>query len=289
MPPEFAELYRVEKLEWRGETAEIWRARTTDDELVAIKRLRLDKARDFAARRSLRHEARMALGLDHPNVVRVFEFVPGQPSPALVMEFFPSKNLKLRLLDRRGDPLLRSRLKDIMVQMAEALCYVHSQGIIHLDIKPENFLVSEDGQVKLTDFALAKRNPTWWQHLTPGIRRIAGTRSYIAPETLRRRLPDVRTDIYSFGVTLFELLTRRPPFISQDRDEVLRMHLREPPPWPVTFNKSLSMAMNQLILRMLEKDPGRRPQTMEDVAARLRRIAVYDKPPADQPAEEHAR
>jgi len=289
MPPEFAELYHVEKLEWRGETSEIWRARDSDDTLVAVKRLRLDKARDRAALRSLRHEATMALELDHPNVVKVLDFVPGQPSPVMVMEFFPSKNLKLRLLDRRGDPLLRTRLKDILLQMAEALRYVHSKEIVHLDIKPENFLLSDDGQVKLTDFALARRLPSRWMGLVPGFRRIAGTRSYIAPETLRRRLPDFRTDIYSFGVTLFELLTRRPPFISQDRDEVLRMHLRHPPPWPLTFNKNLTQAMNQLVLAMLEKDPGRRPQTMDDVAAKLRRVAIFEKPPAEEPAEERAR
>ena len=209
MPPEFAEIYHLEKRDWQGETSEIWRARDANGTLVAIKRLKLDKARDRAALRSLRREAMMALELDHPNVVKVLDFVPGQPSPAIVMEFFPSKNLKLRLLDRRGDPLLRTRLKDILLQMAEALRYVHSQGIVHLDIKPENFLLSDDGQVKLTDFALARRLPSWWMQPVPGFRRIAGTRSYIAPETLRRRLPDFRADIYSFGVTLFELLTRR--------------------------------------------------------------------------------
>lgn len=277
--PLSADLYRVESIIWTGETAEICRAQAPNGSIVAIKRLRTDKLRERAAVRSLYREARMAKGLRHPNVIEVLDFVPGPPFPIMIMEYFPSRNLKVRVLDRKGDPLLATRCHDILIQMASALLYVHEQGIIHLDIKPENFLVSDDCRVKLTDFALATRVRKPWQRFLPRFRRIAGTRPYIAPETLRRKMPDVRTDIYSFGATVFEVLTRRPPFISVNRDELLTMHLREPPPWPWTFNKNLTREINDLVVAMLEKSPSRRPQSMLDVLARLKRIRVYEKPP----------
>jgi serine/threonine protein kinase len=290
MPAQYADLYHAEGLLYRGGFAEIWRASGPDGKVVAIKRLRLDKLRDRAAVRSIYHEARMATGLDHPNVVRALNFLPGPPFPTLVMEYFPSRNLKVRILDRRGDRLLTSRCSDILQQMAQALLYVHERGIIHMDIKPENFLLSDDGWVKVTDFALSATAARSWRRFLPGPRHIAGTLPYIAPETLRRRHPDFRTDIYSFGATVFELLTRRPPFITSDRDELPSMHLHQPPPWPWTYNKNLTREVNDFVLAMLEKDPGRRPQTMLDVATRLKRIRIFEKAPAEEaPAEEAPR
>lgn len=277
--PLSADLYRVETVVWTGETAEICRAQAPNGSIVAIKRLRTDKLRLRAAVRSLYREARMAKGLRHPNVIELLDFVPGPPFPIIVMEFFPSRNLKVRVLDRKGDPLVATRCHDILVQMASALAYVHERGIVHLDIKPENFLVSDDARVKLTDFALATRVQSAWQRLLPSFRRIAGTRPYIAPETIRRKAPDFRTDIYSFGATVFEVLARRPPFISGNRDELLRMHLREPVPWPWTFNKKITREINDLVVAMLEKNPSRRPQSMLDILTRLKRIRVYEKPP----------
>ncbi|HUT32072.1 MAG TPA: serine/threonine-protein kinase [Planctomycetota bacterium] len=274
-----ADLYRVETIIWTGETAEICRAMAPNGKVVALKRLRADKLREWAAVRSLRREAHMAIGLSHPNVVEVAEFVPGPPFPIMVMEFFPCRNMKVRVLDRKGDPLLASRLEDILRQMAAGLHYVHERNFIHMDIKPENFLVSDEGRVKLTDFALATRAAKSWHRFLPGVRRIAGTRPYIAPETIRRKRPDFRTDIYSFGATLFEVLTRRPPFISGSRDELLRMHLRDPAPWPWTFNKNLTRDINDLVVAMLQKDPARRPQSMGEILARLRRMQIHEKPP----------
>jgi len=284
-----AELYRVESVIWTGETAEICRGMAPDGTLVAIKRLRFDKLRDRAAVRSLYREAAMAKGLDHPHVIRVFELVPGPPFPIMTMEYFPSRNIKVRVLDRKGDPLLASRCKDILVQMAEALLYVHEQNIIHMDIKPENFLVADDGVVKLTDFALAVPGAKSWHRFLPRLRRIAGTRPYIAPETILRRRPDFRTDIYSLGATIFEILTRRPPFVSLNRDELLSMHLHDPAPWPWTFNRNVTRDVNDLVVAMLQKDPGRRPQSMADVLARLKRIRIFEKPPTEPKRKEATR
>ncbi|MBM4030310.1 MAG: serine/threonine protein kinase [Planctomycetes bacterium] len=276
-----ADLYRVEAVVWTGESAEICRAVAPNGAVVALKRLRADKLREWGRVRLLRREARMAIGLSHPNVINVTEFVPPPPFPLMVMEYFPCRNLKVRVLDRKGDPLLASGCENIVQQMATGLNYVHEQGLIHMDLKPENFLVSDEGVVKLTDFALATPAPKGWHRYLPGVRRIAGTRPYIAPETIRRKLPDFRTDIYSFGATLFELLTRRPPFISTNRNELLTMHLHVPPPWPWTFNKNLTRDANDLVVAMLQKDPNRRPQSMAEVLARLRRMEIYEKPPQE--------
>ena len=282
MPSQDAGLYRIEAVVWTGETAEICRAVAPNGERVAIKRIRRD-IRKGAAFRSLEREAQIGLCFDHPNIVRVHELLPGPPEPLMVMEFFPSRNLKMRVLDRRGDPLLGTRTADILLQMAAALLHVHQRGYIHMDIKPENYLLSDEGQVKLTDFAIACRVPTGLLRFLP-MRRISGTRPYIAPETLRRKRPDFRTDIYSFGATVFEVLAKRPPFVADDRDELLVMHLSRVPPWPWTFNKNITREINDLILSMLEKDPGRRPQSMDDVLARLKRVRVYENPPSEAEA-----
>ncbi|HPD14282.1 MAG TPA: serine/threonine-protein kinase [Planctomycetota bacterium] len=276
-----ADLYRVEAVIWTGETAEICRAMAPDGSIVAIKRLRADKLREWSAVGSLRREANMGSRFEHPNVIQILDFAPGPPYPIIVMEYFPSRNLKVRVLDRKGDPLLGARCHDVLLQMASALAHVHERGIIHMDIKPENFLATDDGVVKLTDFALATPAPKSWHRFLPRLRRIAGTRPYIAPETILRKRPDFRTDIYSFGATLFEVLARRPPFISTNRDELLNMHLREPAPWPWTFNKNLTREINDLIVAMLQKSPDRRPSSMFEVLTRLKRLNVYEKPPEE--------
>ncbi len=280
MPPQDASLYRVEAVLWSGNTAEICRATAPNGDHVAIKRIRRDK-RDRANLRSLKHEADMGRRVVHPNIVRVLDFVDDPRDPLVVMEFFSSRNLKVRLKAPRPDPLLLARTSDILLQMATALAYVHQCGIIHMDIKPENFLLSDEGQVKLTDFAIALLVPKGigrWLSL----RRIAGTRSYIAPETIRRKQPDFQTDIYSFGVTMFEILTRRAPFTSSDPDELLSMHLQQIPPWPWTFNKNLTRDVNDLIIAMLAKDPGLRPRSMDEIIGRIKRIRIYEKPPAEK-------
>ncbi|MFP4056424.1 MAG: serine/threonine protein kinase [Candidatus Brocadiia bacterium] len=283
MPPVDAGQYIIEARIYAGEFAEILRARDSDGKRVALKRILRDR-RTRTALRSLEHEARVGLTFDHPNIIEVYHFIPGPPEPVMVMEFFPSRNLKVRAHAPRGDRLLVERMPNILEQMAFALLHVHDKGYIHMDLKPENFLLNDEGHVKLTDFAITTTSGGALRaikRLLPGRRRIAGTRPYIAPETLLRRDPDYRTDIYSFGATVFEVLTGRPPFIADDRDELLAMHLRDAPPWPWTYNKNLTREINDLVLAMLAKSPERRPQSMADVYARIKRVAIYKEPPQE--------
>ena len=288
MPPEDADLYHVQSVVWTGESAEICRAVGPSGKVVALKRLRRDIRGRRAALRTLEHEAEIALMLEHPHIIKVFEFIP-LPFPTMVMEYFQSRNLKVRVLEPRGDYLLSYRTRSIVLQMADALVHVHEHDIIHMDLKPENYLLSDDGTVKLTDFAIASRPVTDWRRFIPGRRRIAGTRPYIAPETLRRRQPDLRTDIYSFGATLYEILAGRPPFISSDRDKLLTMHLRQQPAFLTAYKKNLTDDINELVLLMLEKNPDLRPQTMLDVRARLERTEIYREPPAEPKPQEATR
>ena len=288
MAPGQADLYHMQTIVWTGETAEICRAVSPEGRIVALKRLRRDLRGRRSAGRTLEHEAQIGLLFDHPNVIEVLDFVL-EPEPTMVMEYFPSRNLKVRVLSPRGDRLLTYHARKVVLQMADALIHVHERGIIHMDLKPENYLLSESGVVKLTDFAIAAEPISGWRRWLPGRRRIAGTRPYIAPETLRRKHPDFRTDIYSFGATIYEVLTGRPPFISMDRDELLMMHLRQTPAFLTTYNRNLTEDINELVLLMLEKDPGRRPQAMSDVKARLERIILYKEPPVEPPPAEPER
>jgi eukaryotic-like serine/threonine-protein kinase len=285
MPSHKVEQYRVETIVWTGEMAEICRASGPDGQVVAIKRIRHGIHRRAAALRLLEREASIGHLFDHPNVIRVLEFVPDPEVPLMVMEFFASRNAKVRLLAPRGDPLLDYRTADVLTQMSAGLQHIHERQVIHMDIKPENFLLNDEGQVKLTDFAIAARPVEGWRRYLPRRRRIAGTRSYIAPETLLRKTPDFRTDIYSLGITFYEMLTRRAPFQGDDREDILTMRLRTSPPFMRTYDKNLTEGIDDLVCRMLERDPARRPQSMADVLMRLKRIPVYVKPPVPPTSE----
>jgi serine/threonine protein kinase len=266
--------YHITGTLWVGQTSIVYRATDAHRDQVVVKMLLPDMASSRRAAREMEYEARLTLRMDHPGIVKAIEFVRDAPMPALVMEHFNSENLKMHIVHR--PETIREHAEDIILQVCESLGYVHDQGLVHRDVKPENVLVNDDGETKIIDFALAvptgKGRPLGFLR-----RRIAGTRPYIAPETIKRKAPDVRTDIYSLGITIYEMLTGRPPFTSGDRDEILRKHLTEQPVYMRTHDGRISPRMDELVLQMLSKNPAQRPEDTREVVRRMRDIKVFDK------------
>ena len=153
-------------------------------------------------------------------MIKIYEFNTEGEAPYLVMEHFEHPNLKLWL--RGGPQTSRPPRPKIIEQGAEALVYFHSEGWIHRDVKPDNFLLSDDGDVKLIDFAISHKKKSGFAALFCGIgKKMQGTRSYMSPEQIRSKNLDQRADIYSFGCMLFELLCGKPPFTGSNADELL--------------------------------------------------------------------
>ncbi len=264
--------YHITGTLWVGQSSIVYRATDAQNKVVVIKMLLPEAAARRGSLRDMDREARFSLRLRHPRIVECFEYIRNAPMPALVMEYFRSENLKMRIV--RSPELIREHARGIIAQVCEALAYVHSQGLVHRDMKPENVLVADNGEAKIIDFALAREMGRGWFFSRP---RIAGTRPYIAPETIRRRPPDQRTDIYSLGITIYEMLTGRPPFVSADRNELLRKHLSEQPAFMRTYNHDLSPQIDELVLQMLSKRREHRPADMGEILRRLEGIRIFDK------------
>jgi len=265
--------YHIVGTLWVGRSSIIYRATDPHNTVVAIKMLLPDTKGNRRALREMEHEARYTLQLDHPNIVQAIEYVRDAPMPALILEYFSTENLKTSIV--RSEDFIHQHAHRIVVQVCEALGYVHQSGLIHRDIKPENVLVAPDGAAKLIDFALAEPFGRKWS-LSFLRRRISGTRPYIAPETIRRQPPDPRTDIYSLGVTIYEMLTGRPPFSAGDRDILLRKHLSEQPTYMRASHPNISLKMDELVMQMLRKKPHQRPENCEEIVARMQDIRVFD-------------
>ncbi len=198
--------------------------------------------------------AEVARGLNHPNIVRVFDVALDKEMPYVVMEYVEGNNLKQCLLRREGnvadDPL------DILMQIARGLRYLHSNKVIHRDIKPENILVSKRWEVKIADFSLAVRKDK--ERLFS--RAISGSRSYIAPEMVLHERYDERADIYSMGITAYELLAGRLPYSGKSDQEVLSKHVnRRLRPKPIhRFNRCVPRALEKIVMTCIQKDPDHR-------------------------------
>lgn len=216
--------FHVEEKIQNGGVGTVWLVTDREGRFFAAKQLSEENRKKREERRRFRNEAAITRRLSHPGVVKVHDYYE-TPTPFFTMEYFDGENLKYVM--RFLADVVRWRWYHILRQVAEALAYVHSKGIIHKDVKPENVLVSPEGEVRLIDFSLSQ---TRLQRLLQFGRRAEGTLPYMAPEQILGYRCDKRADIYSFGVLLFEVLATRLPFIGRSESELIDKHLKEQPP-----------------------------------------------------------
>lgn len=268
-----AQRYRLESELGRGGMATVFHA--TDTKLnrsVAIKILHTDLARQPNFRTRFRQEARAAARLTHPNVVRVFDAGessdPGDPEavwPFIVMEHIDGKLLSDII--RRG-PLSVEDAVDIQTQLLTALGYAHDSGLIHRDVKPSNIMLTPDGVVKVMDFGIA-RSVDEVADTVARTTNILGTAAYFSPEQARGEAVSERSDVYSAGIVLFEMLTGRVPFQDVSPVRVAYQHVSEPAPAPSTLNSAVNPGIDEVVARALHKNPIERFQTAADFTSAL--------------------
>jgi serine/threonine protein kinase len=194
------------------------------------------------------------------------------------MDWFAAPNLRRRIL--QGIDSFGYLIPRIVDQAAEGLCYFNQSGWVHRDVKPDNFLVDDDGNVKLIDFALARRSKSGLGKALSPRSKIQGTRSYMAPEQIRGAGLDQRADVYSFGCTLYELFAGRPPYTGASADDLLRKHLRSVPPSLEAVYKNITEEFADLVRRALAKDPEKRPKSVGEF--RITKIFKRDPLPPDE-------
>jgi serine/threonine protein kinase len=246
----------------------------------ALKQLLASRAEERDERKQFEHEARIGMDLRHPNLVRVHEFVKDPEQPYFVMDHFPSFHLKLPIARPSVYPMPKTQLHRILEQAAAGLAYMHDKGLVHRDVKPENILANKSGEVRVIDYALAMRPLSGLRKLFGGKVPRQGTPSYIAPEQIRCDSPTPLADIYSFGITCYELACGRPPFRANSLQELLNKHLQERPIPLVMHNKLVTTEFNDLILKMLMKRPEDRLDSLHEFLTRFRSVRIFqDDPP----------
>jgi serine/threonine-protein kinase len=282
--------YRIGAVIGHGGMAEVHRGR--DARLgrdVAIKLLRADLARDPSFQSRFRREAQSAASLNHPSIVAVYDTgeddVGGTRTPYIVMEYVDGRTLR-DVLATEGR-LLPQRAMEITAQVCAALEQAHRAGIVHRDIKPGNVMLTQSGEVKVMDFGIA-RAVTGSSSTMTQTAAVIGTAHYLSPEQARGEHVDARSDIYSTGCLLYELLTGAPPFTGDTPVAVAYQHVREDPVPPSRIEPDVTAAMDAIVLKAMAKNPANRYQTAAQMRADLER-ALAGQPVEATPVftEEH--
>jgi serine/threonine protein kinase/beta-lactam-binding protein with PASTA domain len=268
--------YEVGDLLGRGGMAEVHLGRDTRlGRVVAIKLLRTDLARDPMFQARFRREAQSAAGLNHPAIVAVYD--TGEESitesggstvalPYIVMEYVEGRTLREMLRD--GKPLEVSQALEITGGVLSALDYSHRMGIVHRDIKPANVMLTAAGDIKVMDFGIARALADVSATMTQ-THAVIGTAQYLSPEQARGETVDARSDLYSAGCLLYELMTGRPPFVADSPVAVAYQHVREQPHPPSAFNPVIPEVVDRVVLHALAKDREARYQTANEFKADL--------------------
>jgi serine/threonine protein kinase len=194
-----------------------------------------------------------------------------------VLELFSELNIKQAL--RQGPESIAYMLEKIIEQSMEAVYFLHTKGYVHCDIKPDNFLVSREGDVKMIDFTIARKMKTGLAKLFGGKAKIQGTRSYMSPEQILGKNLDQRSDVYSFGCVMFEMVTGKPPFTGDNPNDLLNKHLSAAVPSPVVANENVTSEFATMVRSMMAKKPEDRIESMWDALKMLRGTKIFKKPP----------
>ena len=256
----------------QGKTCQIWEAmRDADNQRCVIKVLREDHRQDREELGMLKHEYTVGKDLHHKNCIEIFEFDVVRGVPFLALEYFESLNLKQWVREPDAN---REWLPEIIAQSAEGIEHLHQHGWIHRDLKPDNLLVNQTGQVKLIDFAISQRSKRGLGRLLGGRGKVQGTRSYMSPEQIRNETLDPRSDIYSFGCVVYELIASKPPFTGTSADELLQRHLKSPVPPLSAASDTVSEELSDLVVRTMAKRREERPESMREFLALFQKIRL---------------
>ena len=268
--------YRIVEQLGQGGMATVFKAyHPALDRYVAIKVLHPFFMQDPGFLTRFQREARIVARLDHPHIVPIYDSAEHRGHPYLVMRFIEGETLKART--QRG-PLDFAETLRIITAIGQALTYAHAQGVLHRDIKPSNALLSTEGGVYLTDFGLARMAEAGESTISRDM--VAGTPHYISPEQAKGDPGlDARTDIYSLGVVLYELLVGQVPFTADTPYAIIHDHIFSPLPLPRSLNPELSEPLERLLLKALAKDPADRYQTVAGLVAALGSALAPPPPP----------
>ncbi|MEV8594369.1 Stk1 family PASTA domain-containing Ser/Thr kinase [Streptomyces sp. NPDC052012] len=261
--------YELGQVLGRGGMAEVYLAHDTRlGRTVAVKTLRADLARDPSFQARFRREAQSAASLNHPAIVAVYDtgedYIDGVSIPYIVMEYVDGSTL--RELLHSGRKLLPERAMEMTIGILQGLEYAHRNGIVHRDIKPANVMLTRNGQVKVMDFGIARAMGDSGMTMTQTA-AVIGTAQYLSPEQAKGEQVDARSDLYSTGCLLYELLTVRPPFVGDSPVAVAYQHVREEPQAPSVFDPEITPEMDAIVLKALVKDPDYRYQSADEMRA----------------------
>jgi eukaryotic-like serine/threonine-protein kinase len=270
--------YQIEKTLGNGGMANVYRALDlTLERAVALKVLREDYSSDPAFRERFRQEATAAANLAHPNIVTVHDFGIDQGHLFIVMEYVPGTDLN-SILQKRGRFTVDETLP-LIRQACAGIGYAHRAGLVHCDVKPHNFLITPDNRLKVTDFgiarALASINPEEKTKI------VWGSPQYFSPEQAAGSAPSPASDVYSLGVVMYYMLTGRLPFTATTIPELIEMHRSASPTPPRRFNPAIPPTLEEIILKVLSKEPSARYRTADQLG---RVLMTFNEQLSPQPA-----
>ena len=277
--------YRIVDQAGLGGMARVYHARDLNLQRdVAIKVLREDWLDQSSVRANFLQEARAAANLSHPNIVTIYDFAHEGDQLYIIMEYVEGTDLKT--LIRRRNRFGIQESVDTLIEICAGIGYAHRAGLIHCDLKPQNILITTDGRVKITDFgiarALASVNPEEQSKI------VWGSPIYFSPEQARGSAPSPASDVYSLGIILYEMLTGVPVFDAKDTTALARMHTETPAPSPRLIVPDIPTELEQIILKVLSKEPAARYRTADQLGRILEtlsergaaeRVVVADAPP----------
>ena len=284
--PGFIGPYRLLNVVNTGQNSIIWQAYDDAAQTVrGIKMLLSEFQRNREHIGYLRQEFIVGEKLKNKRIIQFTDFASDHGIYYLAMEWFPAPNMK-HLIRHQFEETQHLAPK-LIEQMAEALAYLNENGWVHRDIKPDNYLVSDAAEVKLIDFALS-------QKIKGGLAKflnkskIQGTRSYMSPEQIRGRSLDSRSDLYSLGCTIFELLSGKPPFTGSNSNDLLMKHIKASPPTLESANRNVTPEFGGLIRQTMAKKPNNRPKSVIDFLNQFRMLNVFKRPPKSPEKTEKA-